>query len=106
MYFFTSKANIDSIKWNRLSIPLARGELKRMLLQLNKDPKEYSFHSAKRGAATTASMKGYNYEEIQRMGRWRSRSMVQLYDQSSPEGRITRPVVPLSFPIHIRTIFE
>lgn len=43
-----------------------------MLLRINLDPCEYSTHSYRAGAATSASMSGFSEHEIKQLGHWKS----------------------------------
>jgi len=60
----------------------ATGLLKRLLLSLNM-PGNYSGHSFRRGAATSARLAGLSDSEIQLLGRWKSDSY-RLYIDTPP----------------------
>ena len=47
---------------------------------LNQD--DYTFHSCKRGRATTAIKQGLTLEQVTKLGRWKSKEMADLYNLS------------------------
>ena len=65
----------------RISISTLRKDLKELLQLAGIDSSEYSFHAAKRGAATRDLLAGMSEEEVAKRGRWKHRKNVKFYDK-------------------------
>ena len=62
-----------------------REGLKSLMIGADLNPRDFCFHSLKRGAATEARRGGLNTEDIRTLGRWKSIRMVQHYTKRSAE---------------------
>ena len=58
---------------------IIRREFDGMIQKLGLSIVDYGFHLAKRGAATSALLRGVSRREVQRRGHWRSDRMVSVY---------------------------
>ena len=80
MYFHNQSKHV-------LTAPLLNSLLRKLLIMLHIPPENYSFHSLRRGGATTAYHAGVKITDVKRHGVWASDSFFKY---------ITDPVVALS----------
>jgi len=69
---------------HRLSYSTALKEFRMLLARIGRDPAEYAEHSAKRGAATSASKAGIDEPTMSRFAGWSTRTMAALYTDWPP----------------------
>ena len=62
-----------------------RDGLKELITQIGLNKKEYSFHSLKRGSASTARRSGVNSHDVMALGRWKSTAMVDRYTKHTDQ---------------------
>lgn len=61
-----------------------RKRFEKMLIDMGRDPKDYSLYDMKRGAASSYAQRGVDHKVIQMLGRWKTNAY-QVYIKYTPE---------------------
>ena len=75
----SSKALSGPAEHHRLSYSTSLSDLRRLIQQTGRNPRDFSEHSGRRGGASLAHQEGLSWLDIKRMGRWKSDAASQKY---------------------------